>query len=229
MPPCWLETRRASRCFSTGSWTKLFHLGWHLFGTQVWQPLLQPPSQCPVASTSPAWCKQGSNTLLGGLPSHPGDTAIGLTPEARLENWHTEWTFPMAKEVGAEVALWALANVALTLIAELFPKGDRAEGNPPTNCRCPMAMGASCAFGDIAECLWSDDGKAMLPLLVPAQFLSTPPQMLWHLKILIAWRFQLRNSGFQPFEGWFLQQLAIRSVSMSLTAYEFHSEQHECH
>lgn len=92
----------------------------------------------------------------------------------------------MAKEVGAEVALWALANVALTLMAELFPKGDRAEGNPPMNCRCPMAMGASCAFGDRAECLWSDDGKAMLPLLVPAQFLSTPPQMLWHLKILIA-------------------------------------------
>lgn len=49
--------------------------------------------------------KQGSNTFLGGLPSHPSATEIQLTPESRLENWSTEWTFQMAKGAGAEVVL----------------------------------------------------------------------------------------------------------------------------
>lgn len=109
-------------------------------------------------------------------------------------------------------------------------------------CKCPMARRASGALGWVVQGLWSD-GKSMLPLLLPAQFLQILPTLLQYPQILTTRAplgdpfslhedicgLQLRNSGFQPSRGRFLQQLAIRSVSIPLIAYEFHSEQHESH
>lgn len=77
-----------------------------------------------------------------------------------------------------------------------------------------MSRRASGTLGWVVQDLWSD-GKSMLPLLLPAQFLQILPTLLQYPQILTTWAplgdlfslhedicgLQQRNSGFQPSRG----------------------------
>lgn len=148
----------------------------------------------------------------------------------------------MAKGAGAEVLLYSFANVSTSLCSwhSCSPKAEVA-----------LQQTLQMPHGQEGQwCLWRQSWgslewwESQAASAWPSTVLSKPPPvLLHHLEILTTQAplesllslhgdicgFQLRNSGFEPFGGWFLQQLAIRSVSISLIAYEFHSEQHESH
>lgn len=72
----------------------------------------------------------------------------------------------------------------ILFMAQFFPKGNRAEEQTSNKlCKFLMARRASSAFGWAVQGLWSD-GKSMLPLLLPAQFLQILPTLLHYPQIL---------------------------------------------